>query len=375
MSSRPWRSISCPASARPTSPRRARRRARKPSLPPACAATASTPSSPCSAPGGRRGSSSASARWRCRARRRTRRSGRSSQARTAPMSETRPLTSGDFWLSSGFPLLHRDASGNLQVSDDFLRAYLARPELRPVQESCAAETALHSALLADPRQMVDEGRLATLADADMRDNYRHLLRFRDRLLASPSLEACYLGLFRAESVDIPPLFVDHLAHVILRNILDGCTDSLRLRAAELLFRSQKVTLEDGAVMLADEETVEMYAATGGFGSLGRLLAENQTPMRNLGLARAAARRLRVKPQNLAPSLPLAKPAWRGAWPAARETALSSTGRRRGCGRSWSSSSAPRRCSTSTATISRRHRRWRPAAAMTRSRSACAIGLP
>ncbi len=199
------------------------------------------------------------------------------------MSETRPLTSGDFWLSSGFPLLRRDASGNLQVSDDFLRAYLARPELRPVQESCAAETALHSALLADPRQMVDEGRLATLADADMRDNYRHLLRFRDRLLASPSLEACYLGLFRAESVDIPPLFVDHLAHVILRNILDGCTDSLRLRAAELLFRSQKVTLEDGAVMLADEETVEMYAATGGFGSLGRLLAENQTPMRSVSL--------------------------------------------------------------------------------------------
>src|SRR6266851_4660171 len=170
MSSRPWRSISCPASARPTSPWRA--------------------------PGGRRGSSSASARWRCRARRRTRRSGRSSQARTAPMSETRPLTSGDFWLSSGFPVLRRDASGNLQVSDDFLRAYLARPELRPVQESCAAEIALHSALLADPRQMVDEGRLATLADADMRDNYRHLLRFRDRLLASPSLEACYLGLFR-----------------------------------------------------------------------------------------------------------------------------------------------------------------------------------
>jgi len=189
----------------------------------------------------------------------------------------------DFWLSSGFALLRRDASGKLLVSDDFLRAYLARPELRPEAESCAAEIALHSALLAEPRQSVDEARLATLADADARDNYRHLLRFRDRLLASPSLEACYLALFRAESIDVPPLFIDHLAHVILRNILDGCTDPLRLRAAELLFRSQKVTIEDGAIMLADEETVEMYAATGGFGAVGRLLAENQTPMRSVSL--------------------------------------------------------------------------------------------
>ena len=199
------------------------------------------------------------------------------------MSESRPSIPSDFWLSSGFPLLSRDASGNLRVSDDFLRAYLARPELRPVVESCAAEIALHHALLAEPRRVVDETRLATLADADARDNYRNLLRFRDRLLASSSLEACYLALFRAETVDVPPLFVDHLAHVILRNILDGCTDPLRLRAAELLFRSQKVMLEDGAVMLADEETVEMYAATGGFASLGRLLAENQTPMRSVSL--------------------------------------------------------------------------------------------
>src|SRR5260221_14760873 len=36
-------------------------------------------------------------------------------------------------------------------------------------------------------------------------------------------------------------------------------------------------------MLADGETVEMYAAPGGFGSLGRLLAENQTPMRSVSL--------------------------------------------------------------------------------------------
>ena len=189
----------------------------------------------------------------------------------------------EFWLTSGFRLLDRDAAGNLCVTDDFLRAYVERPELRPVEESCAAEIALHHALVTEPRLLVDEARLAALADADARDNYRHMLRFRDRLLASPSLEACYLALFRSGPIDIPPLFVDHMVHAILRNALDGCGDPLRLRAAELLFRSQKVTIEDGAIMLADEETIEMYAATGGFGALGKLLAENETPMKSVSL--------------------------------------------------------------------------------------------
>jgi hypothetical protein len=36
---------------------------------------------------------------------------------------------------------------------------------------------------------------------------------------------------------------------------------LRLRAAELLFRSQKVNIADGAIMLADDETVETQAAS------------------------------------------------------------------------------------------------------------------
>jgi hypothetical protein len=189
----------------------------------------------------------------------------------------------EFWHSSGFRLLERDGDGNLRVTDDFLRAYLGRPELRPVEESCAEEIALHRALLAEPRLGVEPRRLAALADADARDSYRHLLRFRDRLLASPSLEACYLDLFRSGAIDIPPLFIDHLAHAILRGVLAETTDPLRLRAAELLFRSQKVSLEDGAIMLADEETVEMYATTGGFGALGRLLAEAETPMRSVSL--------------------------------------------------------------------------------------------
>ncbi len=166
----------------------------------------------------------------------------------------------DFWRSSGYRLALIDAAGRLAASDDFLRASSLRPELVPLQESCAAEAALHEALLESPRLAVPEARLAALADADARDNYRALLAFRDRLVAAPTLEAAWLNLLRRGTAGIPPLFLDQLVHVILRHLLRDCADPLRLRAAELLFREQKVTLQDGRVMLADDETVEMQAA-------------------------------------------------------------------------------------------------------------------
>jgi hypothetical protein len=179
----------------------------------------------------------------------------------------------DFWRASGFGLLRRDDSGHLAVTDDFLRAYLIRPEMLPTDESCPAETALHDALLAAPRQPIDEARVTALADPDARDNYRIVLRFRDRLVAGGTLEAAYLGLFRGGGIDLPPLFVDHLVHAILRNLLDGARDSLQPRAAELFFRAQRVSLSEGAVMLADEEIVERRAADDGAPSLVRLAAE------------------------------------------------------------------------------------------------------
>ena len=43
----------------------------------------------------------------------------------------------DFWLSCGHHLLDRDDSGWLLVSDEFLKAYLARPELAPPEDACS----------------------------------------------------------------------------------------------------------------------------------------------------------------------------------------------------------------------------------------------
>jgi len=190
----------------------------------------------------------------------------------------------DFWRASGYHLLERNAQNRLAVTNGFLRAYFMRPELRPVAESCAAERALHAALLDDPRRPVPPAELAALADPDARDNYTVVLRFRDRLVAAGTIEDCYLSLFvDPPNPPVPPLFIDQLAHVLLRHILDGVGDPLRARAGELFFRPQKATVNDGAVMLADEEIVEMYATTGGMGSIGRLLVESNTPMRSIEL--------------------------------------------------------------------------------------------
>jgi hypothetical protein len=189
----------------------------------------------------------------------------------------------EFWRSSGYRLVAADGEGRLRPTDDFLRAFLLRPELVPVAESCEKELALHEALLGEPSLAVPQQRLAGLADPDARDNYRALLGFRDRLLAAPSLEAAYLDLVRQGAPGIAPLFLDQLVHVILRHVLRDCADPLRLRAAELLFREQKVTIQDGAIMLADDETVEMRAADHGFSSLAGLLAPSEAPPRSVHL--------------------------------------------------------------------------------------------
>jgi hypothetical protein len=130
---------------------------------------------------------------------------------------------------------------------------------------------------------VSDAEIESIDDADTRFNYRVLLDFRRRLAAVPDLESCYLGFFAGERVPVPPLFVDQLAHVILRNVLDGVEDALEARVGELFFREQKANVDAGRVMLADLETVEMHASGSAYGSLGRLLVEAQTPPRSVNL--------------------------------------------------------------------------------------------
>ena len=133
----------------------------------------------------------------------------------------------DFWLSCGHHLLDRDEGGGLVVTDEFLKTYLARPELAPPDEACVVERTLHAALLAAPRRPVDAAEIAAMADKDARENWTLMIGFRDRLLAHRTLEAVYLDLVRAGFGATPPLFVNQIVHAILRNLLDGCDDATR----------------------------------------------------------------------------------------------------------------------------------------------------
>ena len=161
----------------------------------------------------------------------------------------------DFWISSGHHLLDRDESGGLHVTDEFLKLYLARPEMLPPPEACAVERTLHASLLADPRLPVSASDVAAIADSDARENWQLLIGFRDHLLRHKTLEAALSALARNGVGNVPPLFINQLVHVILRNALDGVEDARVLRAAELFFRTQRVTLHDGSLIVADEETI------------------------------------------------------------------------------------------------------------------------
>ena len=165
------------------------------------------------------------------------------------MSEAR-----DFWLSCGHHLLDRDADGRLLVTHEFLKAYLARPEIAPPPEACAAERTLHGALLADPRRHVRREEVAAIADTDARENWLVMIAFRDQLVRHATLEAAYLDIVR-RNLRLPHLFLSQMVHAILRNVLDGCDDAFILRAAEMLFRPQKLTLHEGSLVAADEDTV------------------------------------------------------------------------------------------------------------------------
>ena len=161
----------------------------------------------------------------------------------------------DFWLSCGHHLIDRDAGGGLVVTDQFLKAYLARPELSPPPDACAVERTLHAALLNDPRRPVTSEDIAAIADPDARENWDVMIAFRDHLLRHRTLEAAYVALVRSGMARTPPIFLNQLVHVILRNMLDGYDDPFLLRAAELFFRPQLLTLHESSLIAADEETI------------------------------------------------------------------------------------------------------------------------
>ena len=184
----------------------------------------------------------------------------------------------DFWPASGHPHLAPTPRGWLRATDAWLRPMLALPELALVEDSCAAEIALHAALVAAPSHVVTPAVLAAINDDDARANYAMFLAFRDALLAAGTLEAWYLALLRSGRVTVPPAFVDRVVQAIVRHLLDASGDAFEARAAEMLFRPQRITLTDGRLLAADLATVDLLNETAGFGDIGRLLVQGKAPL-------------------------------------------------------------------------------------------------
>lgn len=190
----------------------------------------------------------------------------------------------DFWLESGYRLLDKTPNGHLGITDDFLRAYLMRPEMEPVEESCDVERQLHARLLENPKAEITPSEIAAMADKDIQENYQVVVGFRDRLIASATIEECYLGLFKnAPGGQIPPLFINQLTQVILRNILDDTLYPLWVRCGEMLFREQKISVQDEAVMAADADTVDLHLSPGAPASFEITKSKNDTGTREIEL--------------------------------------------------------------------------------------------
>lgn len=178
------------------------------------------------------------------------------------------------WPSCGRAHLEQRDDGALVPAPAWWLHWLARPEMALVAESCRAEIALHRRLQREPLCKVPAAELAAIADADVRENYRHLLVLRDGVQSAGSLQAWLVAQF-SHGVTVPPLFIDVALQAIVAGLLDEPPDALQARAAELFFRTQRLTFEQGRVLAADLQTLEEVRQSQGLGDLGRLMAQAQ----------------------------------------------------------------------------------------------------
>ena len=163
----------------------------------------------------------------------------------------------DFWLTSGWHLLNKDNENRLLPSEDFMKAYFIRPEVQIVSESCLQEIKLNKKLLNNPFSNVDKKEIELIDDNDVKFNYRMILNFRDFLSNSENIESAYLKFCKGQKINFPPLFLDHLVQIILRNILDKEPFPLEARVAEIFFRSQITNIQQDEIMLADQEITNL----------------------------------------------------------------------------------------------------------------------
>jgi len=187
------------------------------------------------------------------------------------------------------PAPARDARW-LAPSSDLFRPVLELAQLALVDESCADERRLHEQLVAAPMRAVEGDELAAIADADARDNYAVFLAFRDAVVAAGSLESYYLRLVQGGPIAVAPAFIDAVVAAIVARLFDNRASAIERRAAQLLYRTQRVAVRDGRVLCADREAADRASeSAAGFDLVRQLVAgagEDASALPVLGAANA-----------------------------------------------------------------------------------------
>ena len=161
----------------------------------------------------------------------------------------------------------------LAPSNEFFAPMLDLPELALFDESCVDERRLHERLAAAPTGEIRAGELAAIADVDARDNYAVFLAFRDAVVAAGSLEAYYLRLVQGGPIAVPPTFIDAVVAAIVARLVDADASAIERRAGQLLYRMQRVAVENGRVLCADRDAADRASeSSSGFDLVRQLLA-------------------------------------------------------------------------------------------------------
>lgn len=213
----------------------------------------------------------------------------------------------DLWRSCGHHLLDRDRDGRLLVTDEFLKACLARPELVPPPEACPPERRLHGALLIDPWRPVSSSQISAIAAADARENRALMIAWRDHLARHGTLEAAYLDIVSGLG-RLPPSPLVSLLGLSTATELDVLNDANAdsyWERSDLFDIGLDLTAGRRGLAVLGDVVARWIAHLPAIDVAVEPLTELcNVPMRYLIVAMTADNALRLKPQNLVTGLPV-----------------------------------------------------------------------
>ena len=189
----------------------------------------------------------------------------------------------NIWNTSGHSLLLNKNSKDksLELSSQFLKSYLTRPELALSNESCEGEVKLHNDFKKKPLDSIKSIKNYNIKDKDTVYNWEAFKIFCDHLKRnSYKVIPSYINAFKYNN--IAPLFIDHLTHIVSKEILWSINDCLIMRSAELFFRSQKILNKEDILYSVDEDVYNIKSKYYETKPLDKLFLENDKDIVDAG---------------------------------------------------------------------------------------------